>query len=560
MAEPPFQTSASPFALKLGTNYCPLDDELLQIRALLVEPLSRLKGLDGQIADLQKAMDKLTAERDTVEAFVAAHKALISPVRRLPLDIIQEIFVACLPTHRNCVMSATEAPVLLGRVCSSWRTISIATPRLWCRLHIVQPEDDHTWRRFKEKSEEEFVQRLESIKTWLSRSGQCPLSISLQGGRALPRLPAVAALREQSFMQAIRPLASRWTHLVVRVSSSVVEMLSSITESDVPLLQRLEITEFSAIEGGLGLFNAPNLTELTVAGRHWHATLVKVQDLPVRWANLAYLAVGYALPYRVVLELLGRCPQLQACSLRVESDLGIPADELGSVVEVPLLHSLDITGFAQGIQTMFRRLSLPELRRLDIRGEFVMDADVHTRLSIEDFLAFLAISHGLEGLRVETTMFTSSSLTQLLRGLPTSTTRLHIADRIHPWGPDYADGVVDDGVLAALTPTPDDPGGHGCPALQELQITRCLFPSDPAVVRFIEARMLVESPKPSTLKKVVIRYEREKQVDIAADIHVEPLLNSGQLELAIKYTSLPSQFPWMGLPDEPGVDQWEDNF
>jgi hypothetical protein len=38
-------------------------------------------------------------------AYVDTHKALISPARRLPLDIIEEIFVACLPTHRNCVMS-----------------------------------------------------------------------------------------------------------------------------------------------------------------------------------------------------------------------------------------------------------------------------------------------------------------------------------------------------------------------------------------------------------------------------------------------------------------------
>ncbi|KAJ7782493.1 hypothetical protein DFH07DRAFT_704529, partial [Mycena maculata] len=59
---------------------------------------------------------------------VEAHKA---PTRRLPLDFIQEIFVACLPTHWNCAMSASEAPVILGPVCSSWRSISLSTPRLW---------------------------------------------------------------------------------------------------------------------------------------------------------------------------------------------------------------------------------------------------------------------------------------------------------------------------------------------------------------------------------------------------------------------------------------------
>ncbi|KAJ6544214.1 hypothetical protein B0H19DRAFT_898859, partial [Mycena capillaripes] len=122
---------ASHFAPQLGTNYCPKDKEVLEIKALLVKPSHRLKRLDDEIADLQKAIDKLAEERNSLSAYVDAHKALISPARRLPLDIIQEIFIACLPTHRNCAMSASEAPVLLGRICSSWRAISLSTPRLW---------------------------------------------------------------------------------------------------------------------------------------------------------------------------------------------------------------------------------------------------------------------------------------------------------------------------------------------------------------------------------------------------------------------------------------------
>ncbi|KAJ6557851.1 hypothetical protein B0H19DRAFT_906207, partial [Mycena capillaripes] len=122
---------SSPFAHRLETNYFPDDEEVLEIQGLLVEPTLRLKRLDDEIADLQKAIDKLAEERNSLGAYVAAHKALISPVRRLPLDIIQEIFIACLPTHRYCVMSASEAPILLGRICSAWRAISFSTPQLW---------------------------------------------------------------------------------------------------------------------------------------------------------------------------------------------------------------------------------------------------------------------------------------------------------------------------------------------------------------------------------------------------------------------------------------------
>jgi uncharacterized small protein (DUF1192 family) len=121
----------SPFAPQLGTKYCPGDEEVLRIKALLVEPTLRLIQLDDEIAVLQEAIDKLVGERNKLGAYVDAHEALISPVRRLPLDILQQVFIACLPTHRNCVMSASEAPVLLGRICSSWRAISLSIPQLW---------------------------------------------------------------------------------------------------------------------------------------------------------------------------------------------------------------------------------------------------------------------------------------------------------------------------------------------------------------------------------------------------------------------------------------------
>ncbi|KAJ7134865.1 hypothetical protein C8R44DRAFT_563163, partial [Mycena epipterygia] len=122
---------SSPFAPKLGTNYCPKDEEIAEIKALLIEPVLRLKRLDDEITEMQKALDKLAAERDALAAYVDGHKALISPIRQLPLDVIHEIFMACIPTHRNCVMSASEAPVLLGRICSAWRNISLSTPHLW---------------------------------------------------------------------------------------------------------------------------------------------------------------------------------------------------------------------------------------------------------------------------------------------------------------------------------------------------------------------------------------------------------------------------------------------
>ncbi|KAJ7865781.1 hypothetical protein B0H13DRAFT_2281522 [Mycena leptocephala] len=238
-----FTIMASPFAPQLGTNYCPTDDEVGEIKAFLIEPTLRLKRLDDEISDPQRAIDKLRAERESLGADVKAHRALISPVRRLPLDIIQEVFVACLPTHHNCVMSGSEPPILLGRICSFWRTISLSTPRLWTSLHVVEPTrpppDSNTVALFERK----HTQRLETMKDWLGRSGNCPLSISLEGALYLG-IGTVQSLGPCLFLQALIPFVCRWRTINFTAQAPrLTEALSHLTESDVPILQDLVMHE-----------------------------------------------------------------------------------------------------------------------------------------------------------------------------------------------------------------------------------------------------------------------------------------------------------------------------
>jgi hypothetical protein len=220
---------SSPFASLLGTNYCPKDTEIVQIRDFLIDPLLRLKRLDDEIAVMQKALDTITEERDTLRAYVEAHKALISPFRQLPVDIIEAIFLACLPTHRNCVMSAREAPVILGRICRSWRIISQSFPPLWSSLHIVEPRRPYHARAGL--YEAKISQRQEVAITWLQRSGTCPLSISLVDDN-IDAIPG-------SLVNLLIPFAPRWQEITLSVPSLTLKTLSCLTENDVPLLKDL---------------------------------------------------------------------------------------------------------------------------------------------------------------------------------------------------------------------------------------------------------------------------------------------------------------------------------
>ncbi|KAK6981573.1 hypothetical protein R3P38DRAFT_2366857, partial [Favolaschia claudopus] len=100
----------------LHTEHTPSDPQIDQIRAHLATYEAELVRLDALI-------ESLTLQRTQVEEYIAPHRTLISLGRRLPQDILGEIFLACLPSERNAVMDSREAPLLLGRVCSYWRSI-----------------------------------------------------------------------------------------------------------------------------------------------------------------------------------------------------------------------------------------------------------------------------------------------------------------------------------------------------------------------------------------------------------------------------------------------------
>lgn len=574
--------SDSPFASRLGTNYAPTDEELDTIRGLLVEPLARLRRIDDQLSELQQAIDKLTEERVNASAYVDAHNALMSPFRRLPLDIIQEIFMACIPTHRNCVMSAVEAPVLLGRVCSAWRRISHSTPRLWARLHIVEPA------RFQVPSgssstvfEEKLAQRLETTNMWLGRSGQCPLSISLEGSQDLPPPagsngePATVFPSTHRFLRVLIPFAHRWKNINLSVLWSALQTMANLTEKDVPMLTKLEISQRPEPDPpaipwpSLAMFRAPTLRDFTFAGHDSN-----ILDFPITWANLTSLSLmghGWGvLTCKIALDVLSRCSQMQTCRLLLSEDnFGAPSlipassgsgsgsdSGKGSILELPHLHTVHLTslGLPLGVGNLLSRLSLPVLRELELRGHSNIGVDDPT--FVTHLVAFLAASSRFEALRTDTQMFTKPSLIALFRGLPATTTRLRLTDRAHPWGPPGVNAVLDDDAIEVLTPSPER-DGVVCPKLRELHITRCLCPSDAALLRFLTARMALRE---SVLRRVEIQFTRQMQVDITPDI--QPFLDAGVLDVVTTYhhpTAGGGSFsPWQGLADAPGGGPWAD--
>ncbi|KAJ7031025.1 hypothetical protein C8F04DRAFT_1397549 [Mycena alexandri] len=270
-----------------------------------------------------------------------------------------------------------------------------------------------------------------------------------------------------------------------------------------------------------------------------------ILDLPIQWANLTYLSLmghGWGvLSCRVALEVLTRCPQVQDCRLLMNEDnANNMGPHMGTLTASPASVSLP-----SGLGRLFRRLAVPALRNFELRGRSNMGSEDPT--FVASFVTFLATALSFESFTVDTQIFTRESFMGILRELPTTTTRLSIQDRPRSWT-NAVSGILGDDTIALLIPTPEHPGS--CPALQELRILRCLCPSDADLLRFITARMTLPA---STLRSVDIQFNRERQVDITADI--QPYVDGG-LKVATSYfhSQVSRSFsPWQGLADAPPI-------
>ncbi|KAJ7701494.1 hypothetical protein B0H17DRAFT_885120, partial [Mycena rosella] len=70
-------------------------------------------------------------KRTLLQATIDTHKALMSPIRCIPQDVLSEIFSACLPTAHNALIDPDKALLLLGRICRPWQSVMYSTLKLW---------------------------------------------------------------------------------------------------------------------------------------------------------------------------------------------------------------------------------------------------------------------------------------------------------------------------------------------------------------------------------------------------------------------------------------------
>ncbi|KAJ7701562.1 hypothetical protein B0H17DRAFT_1045821 [Mycena rosella] len=96
------------------------DDECRQVRDFLVAPINEVAELTLEMNHLQVLPSQFTRKQDDLNELIDCHLALLSPARKLPYNIVQEIFKAASAANGHCTMSLTDSPLQISHVCRDW--------------------------------------------------------------------------------------------------------------------------------------------------------------------------------------------------------------------------------------------------------------------------------------------------------------------------------------------------------------------------------------------------------------------------------------------------------
>ncbi len=264
-------------------------------------------SINDETAKLEQLGSWYNAQLHAVLKSLEHHKSVFAPIRRLPRDILLEIFHSVCDSWRQDEYHAAEdesthdsldmaRPLwVLGRVCGLWRDILHTSPASWARYVLVKPP-------FSKHAPE-------ILQTYLERTGEHPLSLV-----AICSRPKFAKDRE--IMSLLVQSSYRWRNACIRTHAHLMHHLESV--SHFPVLQTIEMDIFdedgypSKMSSDICL-KAPQLWQAIVPDHGIH----KVR-LPSRVTHYS----GY-IGCVEDLQLLSQLPKLRTCHL-------LPSIELSS--------------------------------------------------------------------------------------------------------------------------------------------------------------------------------------------------------------------------------------
>ncbi|KZT21689.1 hypothetical protein NEOLEDRAFT_1139098 [Neolentinus lepideus HHB14362 ss-1] len=277
--------------------------------------------------------------------YIAGPPVVLSSAGKLPMEMLSEVFIHCLDhSEPYTTPNVNSAPLLLTRVCKTWRACATMTPCLWTSFKLYNPTMEF-------RAVHDSLTSLASL--WLERSGARTLSLSLT-------IPFLAGAEPPRSLSTHVP---RSRHLHLSVPASLYTTLHNVP---MLFLETLSITfpcQADFPESNLITFSqAPELRSLVIED----LTNKGLPRLSLPWSQLTELRVDGFEPTKGWLEVLRECTALKSCTLIPGGEVflvgGEPTPIAFPELETLRIHPKRVLGFIYALD----HFDVPALRHLEI--------------------------------------------------------------------------------------------------------------------------------------------------------------------------------------------------
>ncbi|KAJ7649063.1 hypothetical protein DFH06DRAFT_1332085 [Mycena polygramma] len=408
----PVRSPPASLAHLIESNVAPSSIESQLTRAYIGE-------LESQIASLGGANGPSRRRRAELRQAVKSYKAVVSPIRRVPPEILGEIFSYLVPSHFSEISQIEQivvdhAPWSITRVCSHWSAVALETPALWSTVLL----------KLKYLGEQGAVSLIE---LWLRRSRNMPLNVTIvcQGD---PKRQSHAAL------DAAMSASNRWQEAYISIIPPLVYQLHSI-RGRLSSLKTLDISvdlgeAHLAIDEDEAfwsiLADAPQLTSLIT--HCWDLVGFLRPPFTVAWHRLTRLSTTFS-SNTEALSTLRELSDIVECKFAFRITEVLPSDST-TTIHLPHLEFLalqvevdDDTPPPMTRQQHFSLLDFlvtPSLRELNT-------VDAADEESVVGLVTRSGCATSLECLRFSSQLIDQAAILRLLRRVP-GLTFLEIGD------------------------------------------------------------------------------------------------------------------------------------
>jgi hypothetical protein len=322
---------------------------------------ARLQAREHQLFRFTEAIKNATGVNRTnliedisnLAALIGRYHIALAPHKKLPREMLQHIFHY---VSLGCNMSDPslhDAPLLLGRVCSTWRRTVLGMPELWKNLHFFV-ENSHS-----------RSQKVNAAHMWFSRAGDLPLSLTITD------TSRNSAPREDFVNQIIVPFSHKFKYLHLVLQSSQIKALFSLPVGSLDSLEELHVVAHTGDDPPCIL--PPWTPPISVFSPQARLRRIRIQLTPfvvpqtfrLPWDRLETFRCDSSLQSEDCHELLLSCQSLRKLHVRV---FGIRHSG-PCTVQIPLQNLCSLTVQlcdTESYDLFFLPLILPALRSLVI--------------------------------------------------------------------------------------------------------------------------------------------------------------------------------------------------